>query len=64
MRIGEWVAMTNCEPLFSKSCTAARNGDLPGGRKRGFRFVEQINPVASKAIQHQGEEGFAVRLLV
>ena len=37
---------------------------LAFGRERGLGLVQQIEAIAAEAVQHQREEGFAVRLLV
>ena len=50
--------------LFHQRVHQRQQAHLTGGRERRFRFVEQVQAMAAKAIEHQREKAFAVGLLM
>src|SRR5258708_33655420 len=50
--------------MFDELVNAGQQAELASGRERGFGLVEDIKPVAKKAIHQQRQKGFAVGLLM
>jgi hypothetical protein len=55
--------MMNWPPRLTRSCKAARNVSCLRAQG-GFGLVEEVEAVTGEAVDHEREEGFAVRLLV
>src|SRR4026208_902179 len=50
--------------IHDKIVDPRKHGELPLGRKRGFRFIKQVKAFSAKAVQLQRHERLAVGLLV
>ena len=50
--------------LIHQRVNLTQKRQQPGGRQSRLRLVQQVEPVSTKAVLHQGEEALPVRLLV
>ena len=50
--------------LFHQPVDFGKQGQLPGRGERGLRFIQKIEAISLKAVEHQGQETFSMGLLV
>ena len=64
MIIGEWVAITNCDPRLAVVVEDGEELKLPLRGEGGLRLIHEVQTASAESMLEEREEGLAVRLLV